>query len=61
MPRGISLMVGPYKSPSGTLLEETQPPKTPLTHPMTPAPFGVLLLLKVGVAKGGPVPYVRAP
>ena len=39
MPRGIPLMAGPFKSPSGTLLEETQPPKTPPTRPMTPAPF----------------------
>ena len=39
MPRGIPLMVGPSKSPSGTLLEETQLPHTPPTRPMIPAPF----------------------
>ena len=32
-------MAGLLESPSRTLLEETQPPRTPLTRPMTPAPF----------------------
>ena len=57
---GIPIMEGPSKSPNRTQLAESQPPTTPHTRPMTPAPFSVLLLLKVGVARGGAVPYVRA-
>ena len=44
----------------GLKLKETQPPRTPLPAPLTPAPFRVLLLLKVGVARGRGSPCARA-
>ena len=61
MPRGIPLMAGPSKIPSRTLLEESQPPTTPLNRPMTPAPYSALLLLKVGVARGARIPMCARP
>ena len=36
---GIPIMETPFKISSRTLIEDSQPPTTPHTRPMTPAPF----------------------
>ena len=61
MPWGISLMADPSKSPSRTLIAESQPPKHPHTRPMTPAPLWCPTPTQSRSSKGGADPHVRAP
>ena len=58
---GIPIMEGPSKSPSRTLIEESQPPTTPHTRPMTPAPFMSPTPTQSRSSKGADLSLGRAP